>query len=446
MLVRFSVQNFLSFRDRAELSMISANHGRSPQHVVEAATSDDISLLKAAAIYGANASGKSNLVRAIDTVREMVVEGVRPGRRLPITPFKLDSESENAPSRFEFEIKVGDRYFAYGLSATHSAIVEEWLYEIGNERNDPVFERTNTVEFVFPGVEFRDEEQKQFLTFTSKGTPKNRLFLSECKERRVQDNVEGLDSLFQTIDWFERVLFVIFPHSKYGGLEFGVGQDDDFRSDLSNFLRSFDTGIEEIALEEVDFDKLEMPEEIKNDIREAKQKDAMVFAAPGNRRYYVAIDEKGNIQASRLIVRRRKRDEDAMATFGMEEESDGTLRMLDLVPGLLALLARDCVFIVDELDRSLHPDISLSFVKNFLRYSEGKQSQLIVTTHETRLLQQEFLRRDEIWFVDKGRDHSSKLTALEEFASADREDVRNSYLQGRFGGVPVLHDLSWLKK
>jgi AAA15 family ATPase/GTPase len=113
----------------------------------------------------------------------------------------------------------------------------------------------------------------------------------------------------------------------------------------------------------------------------------------------------------------------------------------------MTLMRGDVVVVIDELDRSLHPEILHSYLANYLKYSKGSGSQLIVTTHDTTLLKQRFLRRDEVWFVEKGTDQSSRLVALEEFKDVDRsKDLQQDYLLGRFGGVPVIRDFSWLGK
>jgi AAA15 family ATPase/GTPase len=131
--------------------------------------------------------------------------------------------------------------------------------------------------------------------------------------------------------------------------------------------------------------------------------------------------------------------------FDVTEESDGTRRLMHLVPAMMDMMRSDRVTVVDELDRSLHPDILYSYLENFLKYSAGRSSQLIVTTHDTTVLKQRFLRRDEVWFVEKAPDQSSRLIALEEFKNADRsKDLQQDYLLGRFGGVPVIRDFSWL--
>jgi uncharacterized protein len=129
----------------------------------------------------------------------------------------------------------------------------------------------------------------------------------------------------------------------------------------------------------------------------------------------------------------------------MAEESEGTRRLIDLVPAIMVLLQGDAVIAIDELDRSLHREVLHSYLSNYLRYSTGVESQLVVTTHDTTLLSRNFLRRDEVWLVEKGTDQATRLVALEEFKDVDKsKDLEEDYLLGRFGGVPVIRDFSWL--
>ncbi|MDP6355763.1 MAG: ATP-binding protein, partial [Planctomycetota bacterium] len=400
--------------------MVKGRPQKLNHHVIRSTGPKGFHLLKIAALYGANASGKSNLVKAIATARKIILEPSSAKDRLPLEPFRLDTGSRQQPTKFEFEIKVGNKNFAYGFQATQTEITEEWLYELDRKKDVCVYERNITPEgpeFKFPGIRFARKEEEQFLRFTAKGTPRNRLFLQECRERNVRENVRNVDPIFQTLDWFENRLRVIFPDTKYAGLEFRIHEDEDFGVELAKFLSSFDTGIEKIELEEVDFDKElnEVPNEVKESIlNDVDEGTVVVVATPGNIRYHISMAKAGNLKASRLVAKRKLTDCDERASFSMSQESDGTLRLLDLIPGLMSLLSEERVLVIDELDRSFHPELTLSYLKSFVDFSRGRESQLIFTTHETDIMSQEFLRRDEIWLVEKGRDHCSKVVALEE--------------------------------
>jgi AAA15 family ATPase/GTPase len=444
MLIRFSVENYRSFRDRVELSMIPGPIQRHPGHVVRPSTSDGIPLLKTAILYGANASGKSNLVQALYNAQRIILRPVEALGRLPIHPFKLDAESRGKPSRFEFEMKIHGRYFAYGFAATAERVEEEWLYEIGGGSESCVFERSGA-QIQFGNIPFNNTEEKQFLQFTAKGTLSNRLFLTECRERNVQSNVGSATVLFDVLGWFANVLTVIFPEYSRWGFDVSV-EGNEFMENLTRLLRAFDTGIEAVSLKEYPEDQARLSEVDKLRVAEAIDKHARVIVPVSpTLRWLVDRDDQGRLRARRLVFRHGAGAGGADALFEMSEESDGTRRLMDLVPALMLLVESDRVFVIDEFDRSLHPDVSHSLIDNFLRYSEGRESQLIVTTHETSLMDQRFLRRDEIWMVEKGQDQSTRLIALEEYQGVPEDaDLQRDYLNGRFGGVPVLRDFTWM--
>jgi AAA15 family ATPase/GTPase len=454
MLVRFTVENYLSFRDRVEFSMVAASDRPAAdarerprfEHVVRAAGAVGPDLLKVAVVYGPNASGKSNLVKAMEAAQRIILRPVEAGRAIPLAPFKLDKASLRKPTRFEFEIRLPSGCFAYGFAVSADRVHEEWLVRIDQTDDQVVFERKGAATTV-SGIDFASAEEEQFLRFTAKGTLPNRLFLTECRERNVRKNVRGSQVLYDVLDWFENGLVIIFPESKYQGLLVGMYQSQQFKQDLARYLNCFDTGIEAIDLEEVDFDKLPVPAEVRRRLKGNTAKDEMlILAASDDSHWLVKRDGDERFHAWKLVTRHGGRNGASRVTFDMQEESDGTRRLLDLVPAMMTMLEGDRVFVIDELDRSLHADVSNSYIANFLRYSEGGRRQLIVTTHETTLLAADFLRPDEVWLVEKGQDQSSKLFALEEFKLKAGRDLQADYLQGRFGAVPVLRDFSWLRK
>lgn len=243
MLLRFSVENFMSFKDRAELSLLPSKVRKPPGHIIKGASPHGINALKAAVIYGANASGKSNLIKAMKHAQNIINEGVKTGKQLPYYPYKLSQVSANEPSRFEFELKYGANSYAYGFIADANVIIEEWLYQIDRKRDKLIFERKQTDCFDFSALDFEKKEDGQFLNFTAEGTPENRLFLNECRERNVLKKLGYLDALREVTEWFDHRLNIIFPNSKYSGLEM-FAQDGQKSSDtFSKILNSFDTGI-----------------------------------------------------------------------------------------------------------------------------------------------------------------------------------------------------------
>lgn len=444
MLIRFSVENHLSLRERVHLSFVpSAEEKAHPDHVVPAPHLKGFGLLKLAVVYGANASGKSNLVHAIATAQQIILHSAEAGARLPVRPFKLDAESRGKPSRFEFEIQFQERSFAYGFIVSSERIHEEWLFEIGQEGETPLFERNGG--FRFPGIRFTSEQEKQYLDFTAKGTLANRLFLTECRERNVRANVPSAAVLSDVLEWFTNKLTVIVPNAEYTPLVHRVGADGNFKEDLGRFLRTIGTGIESVELKDVTLDgKLRLTEEDLARLADILGNERVVEVRRSDAERFVVFRGEQGLKAQRLVFKHGKGNDPA-ALFEMVEESDGTRRFLDLAPALLLLLRGDRVIVIDEFDRSLHSEVAHSFLANFLRYSSARGSQLIVTTHETTLLERDFLRRDEVWLMEKGPNQVSTLASLVEYKPPPADaDLRQDYLNGRYGGVPVLLDFSWL--
>ena len=455
MLLRFSVENFQSFKSRAELSLVPGKVRRHPNHVIKANGKNDIAALRAAVIYGANASGKSNLIKAMKHAQMLVNVGVKSGKPLPFRPFKLDEQQLTTPSRFEFEMKCGQHNYAYGFVTDSQLIHEEWLYKVDKSKDILVFERTlveGKASFNFEQIKFENNEDAQYLNFTAKGTPENRLFINECGERNVTKEIDYLTPISEVIDWFKHQLTIVFPSSKYAGLAMDIKASQQTHAVFAKILQSFDTGINDLSLQEVDFDKglVGIPDSIKQKVVDnLEEVSDVILAGPRNTRYQIAKSSTGDIQAFKLMTSHID-SQGNEKLFDINEESDGTQRLLDIAPGLLEIFSGDKTYIIDELDRSLHPDITTSIFNAFLnltQQSNANNSQLIVTTHETNLLDQQLIRKDEVWFCQKNKQGESSLYSLEEYQPRFDNDIRRGYAVGRFGGVPLLtrfKDLSWM--
>lgn len=440
MLLRFNVENFLSFKDRTYFSMIPGKVRRHANHVVGPNYTNDFRTLKTGIIYGPNASGKSNLIKAMAHAQEMILKPVKASANLAHNPFRLDSALRESPSRFEFEIRTARRAYAYGFMMDASSIVEEWLYVIDSSKDEEVFVRGGHVAGR-SSIEFRKSEKlDEFLQFTARGTPKNRLFLSECIERNVVTEVPGeISSAIEDVyTWFKDTLSIVFPSTKYGGFEMVHDESKDL---FTKFLRVFDTGIDKLELVQVEFpDGLpDVPRQVKDDVMERIQ-DANVsrvmIAGSDNLRFQV-VNEGGEIQAHKIMAVHHD-EVGGIQHFDINEESDGTQRIIDLLPGLLEVLTEEKVYVVDEFDRSLHSDITTTFLDSFFKLTNGRMSQLIVTTHETNLLDQDHVRKDEIWFTERCEGGSSRLYGLEEFKPRFDKDIKRGYLAGRFGALPSI--------
>lgn len=453
MLIQLTIQNFLSFRDEVTFSMVGVNSDQPHiDHLAENAAGKGRSVLPIAAIYGANAAGKSNLIEAISFAKNLVVEGTRSSQAIPVSPFKLGDYIKQ-PSKFEFIFThQGDRY-SYGFKLNREQIFEEWLYGVPNGKNQEVmyFERITSLKketTVKYGLKLkRSKKRQQFLDFIAQGTRPNQLFLTETIERNVT-------VLKPISDWFRRVLTIIPAESDYQGLEIGILSDESFTDFLSEFLKLAGTGIDSIVTEEVELDFERhfptMPKPLKDnliqELNKAEQNSMAMIQNLGDTRFLIFKDEEGQIKLIQLRTRHRSEGGEFI-DFSIEEESDGTQRLINLIPALFILKQEEeKVIFLDELDRRLHPLLSRIFVQTAISCRD-KKNQLIFTTHDTNLLDLDLLRRDEIWFVEKSDYGISKLYSLAEFKIRPDLKIEKGYLNGRFGAIPFLgnpQSLGWL--
>ncbi|TPG62864.1 AAA family ATPase [Hymenobacter nivis] len=450
MLIRLSVENFRSIKDRVELSLIPGKTQRLENHVFKGTGKNGLDVLKGAIIYGANASGKSNLVKAVLLARNLVKKGTRANQSISVTPFKLNTVSNNSPTRIEFEFRSKGMQLAYGFSITSLHVVEEWLFLIGKGKEEVVFERvfdidSNKYKTTFGKIKFKNNEEKQFLNFVAKGTRHNQLFLAEVIEREVKENVSGIDSIMNAIYWFDKILTVITPKSRYHGIEAKIQKNQDKSIHYANYLNHFDTGINGIDLVESDFEQFSgQGDRLKQDsiekIKALKEGENLFINAPDSSRYMICkSDDDDDLKLFKLVTQHRHIDSDQISYFDLNEESDGTQRLMDLIPGFIDAIEGEKVFFIDELDRSLHPVISRTIIDDFFNKNPASKSQLIVTTHEASLLDQDIIRKDEIWFVEKNKDGVSTAYSLEEFKPVRFDtDIQKGYLNGRYGAIPFI--------
>ncbi|NUM44249.1 MAG: ATP-binding protein [Anaerolineales bacterium] len=432
MLIRFLVSNFLSFHDEIEFSMIPGKTRSLPNHVVKGENRYDLDILRGAVIYGPNASGKSNLIKAIDFARNMILVGTSGQEAIARQAFKLTRTSMEQPSKFVFEFKSADRAYGYGFELDARRIHSEWLYEIKRTTETMLFERTSTpsgeTSVEFGKLPVKNKKEMEFLQYVAMGTRTNQLFLRESIDR----NVKFFEAAYK---WFDEKLVIVFPSSKF--LRLGaIGRDHQLSKTIVQYLEQFGTGICGFGLVETNPEQV-FPKEMISEMLKKMQKDPITLTVLNSdgERFIVEISPDAEVKAHKLMLKHKMGDCDEETLLEMHEESDGTQRLLDLLP-FLTFAQGDKVFIVDELDRSLHPKLSRQFVSAFLQHEN--HSQLIVTTHESSLLDFDLLRRDEVWFIEKDQNGASSVYSLEEYTPRYDKDIEKGYLLGRFGAIPVL--------
>jgi AAA15 family ATPase/GTPase len=427
MLIRFAVQNWMSYRDQATLSMVASRERQHGQRV--ARPRKNLGVLPIAAIYGGNASGKSNLFKALNFAKQFIVQGTQVDQVIAVQPFRLDAQTQQSPSEFVFEVLVGDTIYDYRFVVTHQQVVMERLSLVRPTTEQVIFERhQQTVEAVHA-----PHNEQSFWKFIKQAMRPNQLLLTTA----IQLQHAPFLPLYH---WFRDTLLLIAPDARFGDFERFVDKQHRHFDQMNHFLRVLDTGIYELSGQEVPLSLLPLPDEIKiklqSDIPEGVT--ARIVDWMGSER--IIVTRRNGELAAQKIVAMHERSDGGYEAFGMEQESDGTNRIIDLLPAILEAADQltPHVVVIDEIDRSLHTMVSHQLVQHFLgSCTQDTRSQLLLTVHDVLLMDQDIFRRDEMWVTERRNYGASTLTALCEYSDVRYDkDIRKSYLQGRFGGIP----------
>jgi hypothetical protein len=441
MLARLTVRNILSFNEEQTFSMMPGQGRKKKEHKTDPV--GGVSVLKTAAIYGPNASGKSNLIRALAFAKYMVLHGTRPDGLIEYDPFRLSKQSPEALSKIEIELQANGKNYIFGFEFSHDGIDSEWLYEYTKRSKNQIYSR-NAGKFELNYILKRNkkDEARQYLQFFAQSTPNNQLFLREVFARNIKGNVENIDDLLNVIDWFLNTLNIIFPGTSYNqGIMMKAETDDELKRLYAELLRFFDTGIDGIKLVSIDIDKLGIPQSLIREIRTDLLKPRgfeKIGALRCNGELYLVSAKDGQIIAKKLMTVHKIKDggNSDVVMFSLSDESDGTQRLFDYIPLIFDLFRGLKVFVVDEIERSLHPALIYQIFSLLLNNCANLNSQLIVTTHETALMTQDLLRKDEIRFMKKNEHGESHIVSLEEHNVRFDKELRNSYLEGEFNAIP----------
>lgn len=443
MLSRFTVGNFLSFNKAQSFSMIAGQVQKHKQRLFQA---DDLKLLKFSAIYGANASGKSNLVKAMAYAGAIITRGTSDSPESSY--YKLDPKAKELPSYFEFEIFIEGRLYSYGFEVIISErrIIEEWLVLLAMGKDRELFTRNTTTGQYFydTGLFSKKEDILHFnIYINDMKNVTNKLFLQDIvtNKESIYEGSEKLVLFKKVYTWFER-LDISFPNSLVSGYScFATTSPDEILKAISAFA----TGITKVNARKVSKDKAleDAPPGFRKHVEKAlvelsdgrsdDEPKAGLRVHCNGRLYLVELNEKGS-QFNEIIFEHNRVKG---VPFSMHEESEGTQRLFDLLTVLLCT-KEQTVFVVDEIDRSLHPQMTMHFVQNFLELATQKHVQLIVTTHESHLMNLSILRQDEIWFVEKNGAGASVITSFDRYKERFDKKIEKAYLDGRYGGVPLF--------
>ena len=437
MLVSAKFANIFSFNEETRILFTAGKSDQLPLQVSRAKKRDDFSVLRMGLIYGANASGKSNIIKCLAIIRAFALDG---WSNRKYNYFKMTDEPQERSS-IEVEFKVDSQFFAYGVAFSKGGLLEEWLYKIGSRNDYLIFERKRSADGWKNEIapQFMNEADGQFLKFLIDGTPTKGTFLSEYFKR----NGKGIDAIMSARKWFEN-LNIIFPYTHRMDGPLRVVNDTQFRTVMRELLTYFGTGISDLCRVESKPEELGVPDEIRQKIEESldgKEEKAGVVIHNENRFIFAEKNKAKNLKWYELKTIHKREGGKSNYIFELFEESDGTSRLFDFIPMLIDMRANDAVYVIDEVDRSLHPMLTLKLLEmyNSLLGSDS-QTQLICTTHESSLLSAAPIRQDEVWFVEKDKNGESHLSSLCEYKP--RENVRRGYLNGRYGAVPFFGELS----
>lgn len=444
MLIRINVGNYLSFNEIQEFSMLAGKvRNKSDRLYVD----DSIKLLKFAAIFGANASGKSNLISAMNFVQKMVVKGFP--KDVLWKYCKLSDDNKEKPSYFEFEIKLSDKYYSYGFEAILSKqiIISEWLFEVCPSGQDKeIFSRDILKETYSVTKYFKNKDLLAKLNVyaddvKADGSILLLKLLNQNKSTLYAEH-EAANVFRAVFKWFQSQLDINFPDRPISNYSYFVS-NQDFET-ICSTLKAFGTGITKYSIVVTSPEKMsqEIPpklvDEIMSQLNEKQMEDqanvSPTIILRGDKSFFVfQIDNENNITCKTIHFNHGNDN----VFFELAEESDGTTRLLDLLTVLLDN-RQGSVFVIDEIDRCLHPQLTYKFISEYLKIASQQEIQLIVSTHESRLLDFDLLRKDEIWFVDKNVKGESTVYSLDEYNERFDKKIDKAYLEGRYGGIPIF--------
>ena len=417
MIIEFSVSNYLSFCERQTLSMAASGTYRElPTNSFSTEVPKLPKLLRSSVIYGANASGKSNLVRGALFMWDFVLNSAKgqEGDSIDVYPFMLNSRNTKEPSIFEMIFVEGGVRYQYGFAVTRERVHHEWLIAYPKNRPQRWFER-----YYDPSTE------KEVWTLHKKYLPGNREVWKDATRRNalflstaIQLNSQPLRPVF---DWFDKRLRVFRPHMEISqDYSATLCQDAEGRMQVLKFLNQADLDIEDIKLETRTLGDLGM-DDLPKEVRSA------------------LINEMSSQEIMEVRLERSAADTGLPVLLPWESESSGTQKLFALAWPWINLLRQGRILFMDEMDTSLHHHL-VKFLIGMINDPKLNTSaaQLISTTHDTALLDNDLFRRDQFWMVEKSGDRCSELYPISDFDVEKGEPLQKRYLEGYYGGLPAL--------
>ena len=421
MLVEFRVKNYLSFKDEVVFSMLTSGDKEHPENLIPFDEDKKEYLTKVALLYGANASGKTNLLKAICFLCSGVLtsKNSSTSEDIPVEPFLFNENTPKQPSSFEIRFIQKNIMYIYGVELDFQKIHKEYLYRTPegrfNARTTKIFERT-------------DNEEENLNITSSK---LNKKYLTESAHNRLYLSVAGFWEDPKVVDaykWFEEntqifIEDVFYKEDFEDYTKRRLVKNKNFGNKIIGLFGALNTGISSLGLQKVKLDKIEFPEDMPRDIKE---------------KLLEKIEDESNTLVTFHEIEGKK------YTLPLERESLGTRKSLDLIGVLVDLIEKKGVLIMDELENSLHPELTRELLKQ-IQKSDCKV-QLIFTTHDTTLMDLSIFRRDQYWFTAKDpKKQCSDLFSLSDIQGVrSDENIQKKYLSGRYGAFPYIKEFEKL--
>ncbi|MFM8298966.1 MAG: AAA family ATPase [Microcystis aeruginosa] len=410
MLIEFSVGNYRSFKDVVTLSMVAAD---------EAADNDELdknnvfkvnqnfSLLKSAAIYGANASGKSNLILALYFMQSFVINSskLQITDKIDLEKFRLSSETEDKPSFFKIVFHLDNKTYEYSFEVTQERVISEGLSCTPKTRKTNIFSREKD-KIKYSKSLMKGKDVKDL-------TKKNTLFLSIAAQ--FNDPLAG-----KILLWFSRLKIISgsqLENLRQLSIDY-LSREQNLKNEIVSLIKKLDLSIKDMSIEvgrkPLDNFHKDIPDTVYNSIET----------------YHEKYDLEGKVIG--------------LESFQLNKhESRGTQKLFALLAPILSVLKASEVLIIDELDSLLHPLMAIAIIGLFnSQQTNPKNAQLIFATHDVNLLSNQLFRRDQIWFTEKNRQEATDLYSLVEFDIDNNASFEQDYIQGRYGAIPFIGDLS----
>lgn len=448
MIIRLVIENLFSFGERKEFNTIPNKRLKTLDHHKYSFNGFDI--LKISSIYGANGAGKSNLIKSLELFQKLIIKERIPSY-LRESKFKFNTKDDKQNQVFAIEFVQDSTAFYYGIILNNGVIATEELYlsGMGKDKDKLLYERktdeNGNTNVIFL-KDFEQDEKSQVLKsvlleeFVKSDEPILQLISN-------RDN-EYLKDVKLAYKWFDETLQIITPFSKPNALAHKIDIDSKFKKYTKDLLCSFNIGITELQSDKKEIkdffsqDNSAYVEKILEELEKSKSNVITLRNNAGDELVITKEDEK--VWVKKLKIGHTGK-QNKQVLFDLYEESDGTVRLLDFIPAFQQIISSPKVYIIDEIERSIHPLLIKELVQKF-SFDPNTKGQLIFTTHESNLLDQKIFRQDEIWFVEKNSEGSTDLYSLSDFKEHKTIDIQKGYLNGRYGSIPFLgnlQDLNW---